>query len=396
LSIELTMPRLSQDMESGTIVEWLKHEGDPVERGEVILVVETDKANVDVEAPDTGVLLRIMLEEGTEALVGAPLAVIGAPGESVEPRHPAAAGSEGGGPRPTMASPDRDTDQVAVPAGADRRAASPAARRAAKELGVDLSAVTASGAGGMVSEADVRAHADRAGHPASETATATPGDDVEVIPLEGMRRRIADQMALSRRTAADVTTVIDVTMDPVARARASSGLSYTAYVAWAVARTLPEYPDLNATFVDDRIRRHREVNLGVAVALDEGLVVPVVRGAQRSTPRSIEDEVGRLAALAREGRIQPADLSGASFTVTNSGTFGSLLFTPIINVPEVAILGFGRVADVPVIRDGEVVPGKVAYLCLSYDHRVVDGATAVKFLAAVKRRLEDVETETTA
>lgn len=391
MSTQLTMPRLSQDMESGTIVEWLKKEGDLVERGEAILVVETDKANVDVEAPESGVLLRIVAPEGTDAPIGAPLAIIGAAGEATDAVAPAEVGSPktpGAIPQMATAKPASPAAEPPLPAAiqpSERQPASPAAKRVARELGVDLALVTGTGPDGLISEADVRARAER--------GAAADSEDVEVVPLEGMRRRIADRLALSRRTAADVTTVIDVAMDAVARVRKETGLSYTTYVAWALARSLPEFPDINATFVDNEIHRHKKVNLGVAVAIDDGLVVPVVRDAARMTPQAIEDEVGRLAALARDGRIQPADMSGATFTVTNSGTFGSLLFTPIINLPEVAILGVGRVADVPVVRDGQVVPGKVMYLSLSYDHRVVDGATAVKFLAAVKQRLQDVEIE---
>jgi len=389
LSAQLTMPRLSQDMESGTIVEWLKKEGDRVERGEAIVVVETDKANVDVEAPESGILLRIVAAVGTDAPIGAPLAVIGAAGEALEAATTGAANASQATP-PAAFQPAASADATSQlrTRQPERHPASPAAKRVARELGVDLAHVAGTGAGGLISEADVRAYAEQG------AALPQGSDDVKTVALDGMRRRIADRMALSRRTAADVTTVIDVAMDAVARVRVATGLSYTTYVAWAVAQSLPEFPDLNATFVDDQIRQYRTVNLGVAVALDAGLVVPVVRDAQRMTPQAIEEEVGRLAVLARDGKIQPADLSGASFTLTNSGSFGSLLFTPIINVPEVAILGMGRVADVPVLRDGQIVPGKVMYLCLSYDHRVVDGGTAVKFLAAVKRRLQDVETET--
>ena len=246
---------------------------------------------------------------------------------------------------------------------------------------------------GLVTETDVRSHA--AGSSGSSGSADLQDDDVESIPLEGMRRRIADRMSLSRRTAADVTTVIDVEMSAVARVRKDSRLSYTSYIAWAVARTLVDFPDLNSSLVDDHILRHRKVQLGVAVALDDGLVVPVVRDAHAMTVEQIEAEIENLAAKARGGKLRPQDMAGATFTVTNSGTFGSLFFTPIINLPEVAILGVGRVADVPIVRDGQVVAGKLMYLCLSYDHRAVDGAQAVTFLASVKRRLEAVETEMT-
>ena len=380
MSAQLTMPRLSQDMDSGIIVEWLKQEGDSIDPGDAVVVVETDKANVDVEATEGGVLLRIVATVGTEVPVGATLAIIGAPGEDVDTGAGRTTTTQ---PDPAKPLPPPAAAPSPVPQSA-RQPASPAARRVARELGVDLAQVAGTGAGGLISEADVRAHTGPV-HGAPED-----GEEVDVVPLDGMRRRIADRMALSRRTAADVTTVMDVSMDAVARERKGSGLSYTTYIAWAVAQTLPAFPDINATFVEEQIHRHRQVNLGVAVAMDAGLVVPVVRDAAHRSPQGIEDEVTRLSGLARDGRIQPADMSGATFTVTNSGTFGSLLFTPIINVPEVAILGVGRVADTPVVRDGQVVPGKVMYLCLSYDHRVVDGATAVRFLVAVKQRLQDL------
>jgi pyruvate dehydrogenase E2 component (dihydrolipoamide acetyltransferase) len=410
LSTTLTMPRLSQDMESGRIVDWLKREGEAVQRGQTILVVETDKAEADVESTEDGVILRILAPVGDEVPVGGPLAIIGAEGETYVEAAPGSDLTQAAG---ASAASGAAAATVPLPAAAapsspsGRQPASPAARRVAKELGVDIEAVAWTGDGGRVTESDVRAFAASAGGATAATSAAATGamtsattsaaddEEYDVVPLVGMRKRIADLMTLSRHSAADVTTVIDVDMDAVARVRKASGLSYTTYAAWAAARTLPEFPDINSRLVEDRILRHRHVNLGVAVALDGGLVVPVVRGAEAMTPEQIDAEVTRLAALAREGRITPRDLSGGSFTLTNSGTFGSLFFTPIINVPQVAILGLGRVADVPVVRDSRVVPGKVMYLCLSYDHRVVDGSTAVGFLAAVKRRLQEIEIELT-
>ena len=392
---QLLMPRLSQDMESGRIVEWLKKEGDRVERGQSVLLVETDKAEVDVEAPETGLLRRILAPVGTDAAIGSVLAIISAEGEEDWADPPvegdvAVDTAEAAAEPPAAASPApaSTTSGPQSPHGA-RQPASPAARRVARELGLDLAQVVGTGDGGLVTETDVRSHA------AGSSGADLQDDDVESIPLEGIRRRIADRMSLSRRTAADVTTVIDVEMSAVARVRKDSRLSYTSYIAWAVARTLVDFPDLNSSLVDDHILRHRKVQLGVAVALDDGLVVPVVRDAHAMTVEQIEAEIENLAAKARGGKLRPQDMAGATFTVTNSGTFGSLFFTPIINLPEVAILGVGRVADVPIVRDGQVVAGKLMYLCLSYDHRAVDGAQAVTFLASVKRRLEAVETEMT-
>jgi pyruvate/2-oxoglutarate dehydrogenase complex dihydrolipoamide acyltransferase (E2) component len=236
-----------------------------------------------------------------------------------------------------------------------------------------------------VTEGDVRAFAagGKAG-PTGETA-----EFVEVIPLTGLRRRIAERLSLSRRTAADVTTVADVDMTEVAALRKASGYSYTAYVVWAAAQALREFPILNASLIEDRILVKRDIHIGVAVALEQGLIVPVIRLADRKTVEGISQEIDALATRAQDGRLTPDELSGGTFTVTNSGAFGSLLFTPIINQPEVAILGMGKVADTPVVRGGEIVVRKVMYLCLSYDHRVVDGAPAVQFLQAVKRRLEE-------
>lgn len=392
---QLLMPRLSQDMESGRIVEWLMKEGDRVERGQSVLLVETDKAEVDVEAPETGLLRRILAPVGTDAAIGSVLAIISAEGEEDWADTPvggdvAVDTAEAAVEPPAAASPApvSTTSGPQSPHGA-RQPASPAARRVARELGLDLAQVVGTGERGLVTETDVRSHA------AGSSGADLQDDDVESIPLEGMRRRIADRMSLSRRTAADVTTVIDVEMSAVARVRKDSRLSYTSYIAWAVARTLVDFPDLNSSLVDDHILRHRKVQLGVAVALDDGLVVPVVRDAHAMTVEQIEAEIENLAAKARGGKLRPQDMAGATFTVTNSGTFGSLFFTPIINLPEVAILGVGRVADVPIVRDGQVVAGKLMYLCLSYDHRAVDGAQAVTFLASVKRRLEAVETEMT-
>lgn len=382
----LRMPRLSQDMTQGRIVEWLKKEGEAVEAGEPLVSIESDKAEVEVEAPQSGILRRVLVGAGEEADVGTPLAILAEAEENIEPlleRPPKK------GPQPVAAPPSLSSRETAGPAvGAPpgkRQPASPAARRVARELGVEISQVVGSGAGGLVTEGDVRAFAAK-----GKTApAAVAAEDAQVIPLTGLRRRIAERLSLSRRTAADVTTVVDVDMSEVAALRTGSGVSYTAYVVWAAAQALREFPILNASLVEDRILVKRDIHIGVAVALEQGLVVPVIRLADRKDVEGISREIDALATRAQDGRLTPDALTGSTFTVTNSGAFGSLLFTPIINQPEVAILGMGKVADTPVVRGGEIVVRKVMYLCLSYDHRVVDGAPAVQFLQAVKRRLEE-------
>ena len=385
---QVLMPRLSQDMTQGRIVEWLKKEGEAVKEGEPLVSVESDKAEVELQAPQSGILRRMLVGAGEEVDVGTPLAILGEAEENIEELLKKPEESPKKPPRPVAAPPPLPSSEAAgrgVPGPPGKRQpVSPAARRVARELGVELSHVVGTGAGGLVTEADVRAFAAKG----KAAPTVEAAEDVQVIPLTGLRRRIAERVSLSRRTAADVTTVADVDMSEVAALRKASGFSYTAYVAWAAAQALREFPILNASLVEDRILVKRDIHIGVAVALDQSLVVPVIRSADRKNVGEISREIDELAARARDGQLTPDDLKGSTFTVTNSGAFGSLLFTPIINQPEVAILGMGKVADMPVVRDGEIVVRKVMYLCLSYDHRVVDGAPAVQFLQAVKRRLE--------
>ena len=382
------MPRLSQDMTQGRVVEWLKREGEAVKEGQPLLSIETDKAEVEVQAPRSGILRKVLIGAGEDAEVGTPLAILGEAEENIAELLMAPAASPKRAARPAEAvSPLSSSETagrgVALTPG-KRQPMSPAARRVARELGVEVSRVVGTGSGGLVTEGDVRAFASKGG-------TAPPGEtpeDVEVIPLTGLRRRIAERMALSRQTAADVTTVVDVDMTEISALRKGAGLSYTAYVLWATAQALREFPILNASLDGDRILVKREIHLGVAMALERGLVVPVIRLVDRKTVAELSREMDELATRARDGQLGPADLTGSTFTVTNSGAFGSLLFTPIINQPEVAILGMGKVMDTPVVRDGAIVARKMMYLCLSYDHRVVDGVPAVQFLQAVKRRLE--------
>lgn len=385
---QVRMPRLSQDMTQGRIVEWLKREGEAVKEGEPLLSIETDKAEVEVQAPASGILRKLLVAAGEDADVGTPLAILGGADENIEALLMKAAEAVKKPVRPSEARPpspaSEAADRGAPQRPGKRQPVSPAARRVARDLGVDLARVVGTGGGGLVTEGDVRARAAQSG----AVPTDQPPENVQVIPLTGLRRRIAERLSLSRQTAADVTTVVDVDMTEVVDLRKGSGFPYTAYVLWATAQALREFPILNASLDGDRILVKRDIHLGVAVALEKGLVVPVIRCADRKSVEQISHEIDELAARARDGQLGPADLTGSTFTVTNSGAFGSLLFTPIINLPEVAILGMGKVAETPAVREGTIVVRKVMYLCLSYDHRVVDGAPAVQFLQAVKRRLE--------
>jgi 2-oxoglutarate dehydrogenase E2 component (dihydrolipoamide succinyltransferase) len=305
------------------------------------------------------------------------LAVISNPGELVNGQvSPISSGTTASSSVPATVSPVPEV----------RRPVSPSAKRLAKELGIDVSQVPGTGEDGLVTEKDVRLFVSQQAEPAPNKS-----EDAQVIPLVGQRLRIAERMSLSRRTAADVTTVMDVDMEQVSLLHSKTGFSYTTYVTWAAAQALCEFPLLNAWIEDDRIVVISAVHMGIAVAIEGALVVPVLRNAERKSAADIDRDIDALGEKARAGLLTPDDMKGSTFTVTNSGVFGSLMFTPIINLPEVAILGMGKVADTPVVRQGQVVPGKVMYLCLSYDQRAVDGAMAVQFLQAIKHRLEKPE-----
>jgi 2-oxoisovalerate dehydrogenase E2 component (dihydrolipoyl transacylase) len=322
--------------------------------------------------------------------------------------------------------------------------ASPAVRRLARELGVNLGAVPGTGRMGRITAEDVAAYHDRLSAQAAATAPAaapspaeaapqaegpSPGSppcvygrlnaiaptaatspaagprahpdvDEELVPLTPMRRAIADHMARSAREAPHVTTVAEVDMTGVARRRdawkaagreGEARLTYTVFIASAVARALREYPDLNASWTERGILLKYRINLGLAVAVEDGLVVPVIRDADRLGLLDLARAIQRAAEKTREGKMSPTDVGGGTFTITNPGVFGAVLSTPIIHQPQAAILAMGRVADVPAVVNGGFFIRKRMYLSLSYDHRVVDGATAVKFLQRVRQRLEGVE-----
>ncbi len=374
---EVRMPALSQSMLQGQIVEWLVEEGAQIEKGDPLVLVESDKSTTELEAPQTGILEKILEEVGADVDVGSPIAIIADTNET---------GADFPKPPPPHTSLTEMAKRATSRQPGERRPASPAAKRLGRELDIDLTKLSGTGEGGLVTEDDVRAFAD-----ARLTTAHTEHDDAQIILLTGKRGRIAERMALSRRTAADVTTIMDVNMRRIVDLRSVTPFSYTAYVAWATARALREFPLLNSWVAEDRVIVKRSVHLGVAVAIDDALVVPVLRDADSKSIGEIDEKIKNLSSQARAGQLTPDDMKGSTFTLTNSGVFGSLFFTPIINVPEAAILGMGKVTDAPVVEDGKVVVGKVMYLCLSYDHRGVDGAVAVKFLRAVQCRLENFE-----
>jgi pyruvate dehydrogenase E2 component (dihydrolipoamide acetyltransferase) len=452
MATKIILPKLGQTMEEGTIVEWFKGEGDPVERGDALFSVESDKAVLEVEAKAKGVLRKVLVPAGEKVPIMTPVAIVGAPEEDISDllteggpaatREPTAASAPAQGeqaPRPEVPGTEyREVEQAPVHAAGERIVASPRARRVAAEMGVDLAYVAGSGPNGRIIEKDVLAYAAsqpkatplaqrlaaEAGMPlaavpsdggrvtAEQVRAATTGfapppqpsprvrgeGEGAVTPMAGVRAVIANRMATSAHTTAAVTlqSVVDATELVALRTRLKEAferelgfaIGYNDLLAYIVARCLTEFPYMNARLDPEGIRQLPEVNLGLAVDSERGLLVPVIRGAQRMGVKELAVEFRALVARAREGRAQPDDLTGGTFTITNLGMFGVDAFSPIINLPECAILGVGRIRPEPVAEGDQVVVRQRMWLSLTFDHRLVDGAPAARFLQAIMRYIE--------
>ena len=384
MATPIRMLRLSKGMEAGRVVTWLKHAGDAVSEGEALLEVETEKSVVEVLAATGGVVLQLIVAEDEEVPVGTVLGWIGEPGET-----PAAVDTSPAAPQPTVEAASTATAAPAAPAragGGGKVRAAPALRRLASQHGIDLQTLTGSGPGGRITKADVEGAiaAQDAGGEAADT-----DDDVERIPLKGVRRIMAERMAQSAHTTAAVTTVVDVDMGEIRELKKTRQVTFTSAIVKATAVALQQHGILNATLEGDQILLHQQINIGVAVAGKHGLTMLCIAGADRKTLSEVDTELGDLAGQARDGSLKLEHMEVPTFTVTNSGVLGSLMFTPIINPPQSAILGMGKVQATPVARDGAVVIRPVMYLCLTYDHRIVEGSEAVGALQVIKRHLED-------
>ncbi len=425
MAIEIVMPRLGWNMEAGTVVEWLKHDGDQVKEGEYLFLVESDKATTEVESLDSGIL-RIpgnALRVGEELPVGTILAYLVAEGENV-PSGEQAAGSgqraangaqqaagSGQGIRAALEPPSLPQSSVPVgipsPQSSISPAASPRAIRVAGELGVDWTKLTGTGGGGRIVERDVQASFERMtpaavpAPPVAASAPPAPVAETQATPISSMRRIIGERMALSAHTAAPVTltTEVDATAlvrlrDDIAGALAGGDASVPTYndlFARLVAVALQEFPDLNSSLVDGGIVRHDAVHMGIAVDTERGLLVPVIRDAHAKSLQAIATESARLIGQSRAGKAARDDLQGGTFTITNLGMYDIDAFTPIINLPECAILGIGRIVARPVVVDEAaetVAVRKMVALSLTFDHRVVDGAPAARFLKRIKQFIE--------
>ena len=422
MPVPVINPKLEMAQEAATVVEWLKREGERVEKGEPLLTVETDKVTVEVESPASGVLAGVRAVPGQVVPVTEVIAYILQPGEELSESASQQIGRLADLPLPLSSAPATPVAQrLAAAAGVDLSAvqgtglggrvtkvdvmaaaapppgkvrATPAARRSAREQEVDLQTIAGSGPRGRVQAADVA------------TVALTPGPSPQigrgetvVVPLAGMRRTIAERMTASYREAPHITFTVRVDMSGFERVRAqfnaraeAAGVpraSVTALIVKAVAWALKRHPYLNSTLRGEEIHLLPEVNVGVAVALEEGLIVPVVREADRKGVAEITAGVHDLTVRAREGQLGPADVAGGTFTVSNLGPFGIEQFTAIINPPQAAILAVGATQPEPVVdEEGQVVVRPVMRMTLSADHRVVDGAIAARFLADLREALE--------
>ena len=390
MATAIRMLRLSKGQEAGRVVAWLKSVGDSVKQGEALVEVETEKSTVEVEAPHGGTLLEVIVPEDEEVPVGTILGWLGQPGEKLE---------EGEAPQPWDYSAADTEDAAAdeqIPAdrgpvaeaGRGTVRASPALRRLAAQRGIDLASLVGSGPGGRITKADVEA-AVQARQPTADRSAEDA--QVERLPLQGIRKIMAERMALSAHTAAAVTTVVDVDLAAIRELKQTQAVTYTSAVVKAAGLALRERRILNASLDGEQIVLHKNVNVGVAVDSPRGLVIVTIAGADERPLLELDKQLRELSGQAKQGALKVETMEPSTFTVTNSGVLGSLLFTPIINPPQSAILGMGKVQDMPVVRDGRIVIRPVMYLCLTYDHRIVEGAEAVGFLQLVKNHLEDPE-----
>ena len=387
MATEVILPQWGMNMQEGTLVRWLKHEGDTVAAGEPLVEVETSKIEDNLESPAAGELRYILIPEGETIAVHTLLALIAEPGEELERPAPAAPA------RPAPAAP-RAPAAASPPAaaGARREGAPqvvPAARRLATEHGIDLTAVTGSGPGDRITEADVTNAIE---------APAAPAPQAGAAPLSGLRRAIAERMLRSVQTMAQVTltTECDVTAMVELRKRLVGEWRQHRLrpvdqdlVVMAAARALREHPHVNATLDEHGLRQSEQANIGVALALEDGLIVGVIRDADRKELLTVAREIRALSEKAREGRLEVDDVSGGTFTISSLAQFDVDAFSPIINPPEVAILGVGRVVEKPAVVAGEVVVRSMMHFSLTFDHRAVDGAPAAQFLQTVTRQLGD-------
>jgi pyruvate dehydrogenase E2 component (dihydrolipoamide acetyltransferase) len=416
MAIKIEMPKLSDTMEEGVIAKWNVKEGDKISAGDIIAEVETDKATMDVEAFDDGTLLKIIPQEGDAVPLGGLIAVIGEEGEDISDILDGAGGS---GSTESSSSDDSDkkeekkseeskeekteTKETSSESDNGRVKASPLAKKMAEDKGIDISSVQGSGPDGRVVKKDIEDYKGGSSSgsglskPSSSSTASRSFESLESkeVKVSQMRKVIARRLSESKFTNPHFYETIDIDMKAAMAARSSMNeandvkISFNDIVVKACAIALTRHQAINSSWHDDVIKEHGDVNVAVAVAIDEGLMTPVINHADKKGLSEISSETRELAGLARDRKLQPEQMEGSTFTISNLGMFGIEEFTAIINPPNACILAVGAIRDVPVVENGAVVPGKRMKITLSSDHRIVDGAKAAQFLNTVKNLLEN-------
>ena len=413
----VVMPQMGESIAEGTIVRWIKKVGENVERDEPLFEISTDKVDAEIPSPAAGVLTDIKVKEGETVAVNSVVAEIGQANE-VRRAGPAETGASEGGPAvPTQqadgqtTAPPTPSDKTVraitseQPSDNGRRRSSPLVRRIAKEHNVDIARIAGSGIGGRVTKHDILGYIERGDVPPSPSPAPAvrevrkperaSADRIEKLSV--MRKKIAEHMVLSKHTAAHVHSVFHVNFSTIEKLRqqkraeyeqAGVKLTYMAFIARVLVEALHRHPILNASIDGDNVVHKKDINLGIAVALDEGLIVPVIKKADEKNLLGLSRAIADVAERARTKRLSPDEVHGGTFTITNPGQFGAQFGMPIINQPQVAILGVGTIEKRPVVIEDAIGIRTMAYLTLGYDHRLVDGAVADEFMADVKQHLE--------
>ena len=389
MAAEVKLSSLGVSITEGTIVRWLKKEGDAVEKGEILAEVETEKVNFEIVAPEAGILLKILYAEKTIAKVESTVAIVGAAGEDISALL-AKFTQKKEEAKERVAAPEKR-----VRASSGEVKAFPAAKMLAKQQGVDLAEIQGTGPEGRVTKEDVERFV--------AEKKAREGERIpeleEVLPLVGIRKAIADGMSLSVRTAAHVTTIAEVDMTNLVQLRSEVAprwkeegvnLTYVPFVIRAAINSIRQFPIINSQLIKDTIVIKKYVNFGVVVAIQEGLITPVLKRVDTKDLRQIAKALDEVSARARERKLSLEDMRGGTITLSNPGVFGAVIATPIITQPQSAILWMGRIAKMPVVRDDQIVIRSMMYLCVSYDHRAIDGSIAAQFLQHIRRQLEDL------
>jgi pyruvate dehydrogenase E2 component (dihydrolipoyllysine-residue acetyltransferase) len=429
MATDVVMPQMGESIAEGTIVRWIKKVGDAIDRDEPLFEISTDKVDAEIPSPASGVIAEIRAKEGETVPVNSVVAVISAAGEKPKPAAEPTAPAKVQEPSPQPAAAAKlaasATPQPTSTEDALRERSSPLVRKIAKEHNVDISQIRGTGLGGRVTKDDILAYVGSASAPttgggassASAPTTAAGASPRQVPPsqapvppkptfgagdvtekMSAMRKKIAEHMVLSRRTSAHVHSVFEVNFARLAQIRdqrkseferAGAKLTYMSFITKAVVDALREVPIVNASVDGDNVIYHKEINVGVAVALEWGLIVPVIKHADEKNLVGLSRAIIDLAGRARSKQLKPDEVGGGTFTITNPGVFGALFGTPIINQPQVAILGVGNVEKRPVVIDDAIAIRPMTYLTLGYDHRVIDGAVADHFMSHIKKQLEN-------